>query len=84
MSLPAALVSSFSEGALFEVLCFSSLHPLAPHPPGARFHVAAHDFDDFFLGYSELKFDGIEGGAVFPRHFNDAVEVALGKVFFGF
>lgn len=47
---------------------------LAPQAEAGGFHLAAHERDDLLFWEAKLKFDRLERGAVFPGHFDDAIE----------
>jgi hypothetical protein len=57
------------------VLGFSATYTRPPHSETGGFHLPAHEGDDGRLRQSELRFDGLEGRAIFPGHFYDAVYV---------
>ena len=61
------------------MFCFAAAHPLAPELERRRFHVLPHHSDHLRFGESELKFNRLEGGAVFPGHFNDPIEIFAGE-----
>ena len=61
------------------VFGFATAHPLAPQPERRRFHVLSHHSNHLRFGKSELKFNRIEGGTVFPGHFNDPVQILAGE-----
>ena len=67
-----------------ELLVFggSALHAGAPFFPVAQMHLVLHDDDHLGFGDAELGTDGLEGGAVFPRHFHDAAEASIGELVF--
>ena len=56
------------------------LHAGAPFFPVAQVHLVLHDADHFRFGDAKLGFDGVEGRAVLPCHFHNAVEVAVGEL----
>ena len=58
---------------------FAAAHPLTPELERGSFHMLPHKNDHLRLGESELKFNRLEGGAVFPSHFNDPIEVFAGE-----
>ena len=58
---------------------FAAAHPLAPQLERRRFHVLPHHCNHLRFGESELKFNRLEGGAVLPGHFNDAVQIFAGE-----
>ena len=58
---------------------FTAAHPLAPELERRRFHVLPHHGNHLRFGESELKFNRLEGGAVFPGHFNDPVQILAGE-----
>ena len=61
------------------VFSFAATHPLAPELERRRFQVLPHHSNHLRLGESELKFDRLEGSAVFPGHFNDPIEFFAGE-----
>ena len=61
------------------MLRFPPSHPLAPELERRRFQVLPHHSNHLLLGESELKFNRLEGGAVFPGHFNDPIEIFAGE-----
>ena len=63
------------------VFGFAAAHPLAPELERRRFHLLPHQSNHLRLGESELKFNRLEGGAVFPGHFNDPIEIFAGQRF---
>jgi hypothetical protein len=52
-------------------------HALAPHPERGPFHVLAHQLNDFTFLEPELVMNGFEWRAVFPRHFDNSVELKV-------
>ena len=56
------------------------LNPCPPSLPWRRLQFSAHQHDNFFFRKSKLRFNGIKRRAVFPGHFNDAVQSALVQV----
>jgi hypothetical protein len=50
----------------------AACHTFAPHPKGRGLHVPAHQGHYGRFVQSELDRDGLECGAVFPRHFDNA------------
>jgi hypothetical protein len=67
-------------GAEGFVLGAAALHAPSPAPPTAGLQLAPHQRDDLRFAQAELRLDGIEGGAVFPRHFYYAVDVLRTQV----
>ena len=61
------------------VFGFAAAHPLAPELERCRFHLLPHQCDHLRLGKSELKFNRLEGRAVFPGHFDDSIEIFAGE-----
>ena len=53
----------------------TALYACSPHFEGTLLHAAAHQFDGFSLSDAKLAEDGIKRSAVFPGHFDDAVDV---------
>ena len=58
---------------------FAAAHPLTPELERRGFHVLPHHSDHLRFGESELKFNRLEGSAVFPGHFNDPIEIFAGE-----
>ena len=58
---------------------FAATHPLAPELERRRFQLLPHHSNHLRLGESELKFNRLEGSAVFPGHFNDPIEIFAGE-----
>jgi hypothetical protein len=52
----------------------------APHPKTAGFHLSPHQFDDLFFFEAKLQLDRVKRGAVFPRHFDDAIAIGAAQV----
>ena len=61
------------------VFGFAATHPLTPELERRRFYLLPHHSNHLGLGESELKFDRLEGSAVFPGHFNDPIEILAGE-----
>lgn len=61
------------------MLGFSALHPGPPHPKRRGFHFLPHHLDYLLLTQAKLGFDRVERCTVFPSHFNNTVEIDLGK-----
>jgi hypothetical protein len=60
---------------------FAASDAFPPHPKARRFHFAAHDGNHLRFCEAKLKLDRFKGGAIFPGHFEDAVD--RGGVEFG-
>ncbi len=60
----------------------ATLYAGAPVLPRAALHIEAHELYYLGLRNGKLGFDGIEGGAVFPSHFDDTVYVLLAQFVF--
>lgn len=54
-------------------------HPLVPHPERGWLRFAARQLGDVLAGPFKLYFDGLEGRAVLPAHFDDAIDAGVGK-----
>lgn len=80
--LASTFKPSFRKNSFSCVLGRTPLNPFSPHAPTFRFHFLPHQFNHIFFGYSKLKFDGIERGAVFPSHLHDAVYVPFCQIIF--
>ena len=57
----------------------TAAHPLAPDLERRRFHLLTHHCDHLWLRESELKFNRLEGRAVFPGHFNNPINIVAGE-----
>jgi len=66
----------------FVVFCRAPLHAGPPFSPVARLHFEAHQFYYFSFIQAKLRGDCIEGGAVFPGHFNNSVYIPIGQIVF--
>ena len=69
-----ALKSPDALRALSGVFGFSAGYSLPPHAKGGRFHLATHHGADLIFFKAKLHFNCLKRGAVFPGHFNDAVD----------
>ena len=58
------------------------LDALAPHFPAFEFHFLTHQFYDIALGNAKVKFDSVESSAIFPSHFDNAIDFSVGEVVF--
>ncbi len=56
-------------------LADAAVDPGPPEEEAFPFQMTAHQIDHLGFGKPELDVDGFEGGAVFPGHFDDAVDV---------
>jgi hypothetical protein len=56
-------------------LADAAIDPFTPQVEAASLQFTAHDGNDFRFGQVELELNGLERGAIFPSHFDDAVEV---------
>ena len=63
---------------------FAGFDPLTPVSITAEFEVAFHQFADLRLRKPELKANGVKRRAVFPRHFDDAVDICIRQGWRGF
>ena len=66
--------SGFGDPSLF-VFRSPAARSFPPAPEAARAQFPAHQGNDFGWRKSELRPNGFEGRAVFPGHFNEAVQV---------
>ena len=57
---------------------FAASYAFAPALKGTGGDIAAHDLYYFILRHMKLRLYGLERRAVFPRHFNDAADLAFG------
>jgi hypothetical protein len=55
----------------------SALHAGTPHAEGSSLHFFAHKRYDFCFANAELCGNSVEWRAVFPRHFNDSINVCF-------
>lgn len=62
-----------------QVFGFSTSHSLAPQREAGTLHGLAHQLNHFCFRYAELDRDGIESGAIFPRHLDYTVDFFNGK-----
>ena len=63
----------------------SPFYALAPHVKGTALHLLAHDGPDLVLLQPILYFNRLKWRAIFPRHFDDAIDdlgVDVGSVVF--
>jgi len=63
--------------ALHNMLRCPALHTGAPHAEGSGLHFFAHKRNDFCFANAELCGNSVEWRAVFPRHFNDSINVCF-------
>lgn len=71
--------------SLFQMfLAHSRIHSFSPKLETRFFQIRTHQFNYFELTYSELKFDGFKRSTVFPRHFDDSVDLFYVEVFIHF
>ena len=80
-SLPAVgcAVAQYRIAAQRCMLGYPAGHPLAPHPKRRSFHLPPHQRDHGRLVQPKLRFDRVEGGPVFPGHFNNAGDVRVAE-----
>jgi hypothetical protein len=79
-SLPIALEASHFIAPQFLVFGFAPLYTGSPLAPVAGVHFTAHQGNDLCFTEPELGFNGFERRAIFPSHFNDAVDFSLTQV----
>lgn len=58
------------------LLTYAAVDTLSPKIEAASFKLPTHNAYDFRLRNAKLHLDGFKRGAVFPCHFDDAVEVS--------
>jgi len=80
MTLARTLVATYFEASSRAMLSASALHSSAPHTPRTGLHLMAHQRYGFGFRYAKLVLDSIERRAVFPSHFDDAINLSLGKI----
>jgi len=78
-SEPAWLVARISLSKLGFVFCRSPVGSLSPHFEGVRSHLTPHQLDNVAGCQAELVSYRVEAGAIFPRHHDDAVNLASGE-----
>ena len=76
-TLVVAFEASARKVAQSQMLGFAAVHPLAPHFKRRGLHVVAHQGSDFVLSKAKLNEDRIKGGAIFPCHGDDPVNVGI-------
>lgn len=62
------------------LLTHAAVHSFTPEIETAAFEFFPHQRDHIGFGIPELRVDGFERRAVFPRHFNDSVVIGLGQL----
>ncbi len=71
--------------SLFQMfLAHSRIHSFSPKFETRFFQFRAHQFNYLRFADSELKFYGFKRRSVFPRHFNDSVDLFYVEVFIHF
>ena len=78
-SLASTFKPPFVKVTLPLVLGASTLYPSAPHSPGGGLQGSTHQHYHFFFGHTELRLDGIKGGAIFPGHFHNSIYVSFAE-----
>lgn len=81
IALKIAFVTTCFKTTERAVLGGSALYAGAPHAPGAWFHFSAHERNHLSFLEAKLQQNGIERRAIFPGHFNDAIDILLRKKF---
>ena len=80
MALARTLMTSNFKASFSPMFCASPLHSSAPCAPRTGLHLMAHQRYSFGFRYAKLVFDGIERRAILPSHFNDTINLSLGKI----
>ena len=78
--IPASEPVDLRISKLGVLLTHAAVHSLAPQVETAAFEFFPHQPDHIGFGIPELRVDGFERRAVFPRHFNDSIGVGLGHI----
>lgn len=77
--LQIALKTVHARWLLFGMFVRYLFGPLTPKLKTRRFQFSPHEINHLLLTQTELRKNGIKGRAVFPSHFNDAVDLLLGE-----
>ena len=84
-SLSAAFKAVNFFASLFQMfLAHSGIHSFSPKFKTRFFQCRTHQFNDFRFADSELKLYGFKRRSVFPRHFDDSVDLLYVEVFIHF
>lgn len=84
-SLSAAFKAVNFFASLFQMfLAHSGIHSFSPKFETRFFQLRTHQFNHFRFADSELKLYGLKRSTVFPRHFDDSVDLLYVEVFVHF